>query len=176
MATLFLLVGLPAAGKTTVAKQLAVAHGALRLTPDEWMIPLFGESEAGGKRDVLEGRMISVALQLLRLGTSVVLDFGCWARDERAALRWLAERAGATFQLAYLPVDRITQLERIERRWKEAPHSTFPITVNDLDRWRGQFEAPDCEELAGAHSDAPTGHWDDWLSWAEDRWPSLSAG
>lgn len=68
MATLFLLVGLPAAGKSTVAKQLVVAHGALRLTPDEWMIPLFGESGAGGKRDVLEGRMISVALQLLTLG------------------------------------------------------------------------------------------------------------
>jgi hypothetical protein len=44
------------------------------------MIPLFGEPEAGGKRDVLEGRLISVALQALRLGTSVVLDFGFWGR------------------------------------------------------------------------------------------------
>ncbi|MFL6043878.1 MAG: AAA family ATPase [Propionibacteriaceae bacterium] len=38
------MVGLPAAGKTTRAKELAVAHQALRLTPDHWMIPLFGDS------------------------------------------------------------------------------------------------------------------------------------
>ncbi|GAB1693509.1 hypothetical protein [Krasilnikovia sp. M28-CT-15] len=40
------------------------------------MIPLFGESEADGRRDVLEGRLIWVALEALRVGTSVVLDFG----------------------------------------------------------------------------------------------------
>jgi hypothetical protein len=33
---------------------LAVEHNALRLTPDEWMIPLFGEPEGDGKRDVLK--------------------------------------------------------------------------------------------------------------------------
>src|ERR1700685_3118076 len=88
-ATMLLMVGLPGAGKTTRAKALAAAHRALRLTPDEWMIPLFGDSMADGKRFVLEGRLISVALQALRLGTSVVLDYGLWGRDERSALRWL---------------------------------------------------------------------------------------
>ena len=52
-ATMLLMVGLPGAGKTTRAKELAAAHRALRLTPDEWMIPLFGESNPDGKRDVL---------------------------------------------------------------------------------------------------------------------------
>src|SRR5262249_7845382 len=69
VATLFLIVGLPGAGKTTRAKELAAKHRALRLTPDEWMIPLFGDSMADGKRFTLEGRLISVALQVLRLGT-----------------------------------------------------------------------------------------------------------
>ena len=68
VATLFLIVGLPGAGKTTRAKELAAKHRALRLTPDEWMIPLFGDSMADGKRFVLVGRLISVALQVLRLG------------------------------------------------------------------------------------------------------------
>jgi predicted kinase len=96
VATLFLIVGLPGAGKTTRAKELAAKHHALRLTPDEWMIPLFGDSMADGRRFVLEGRLISVALQVLRLGTSVVLDFGLWGRDERSALRWLARSAATT--------------------------------------------------------------------------------
>ena len=88
------MVGLPGAGKTTRARKLAAEHRALRLSPDAWMIPLFGESEADGKRDVLEGRLIWVALQALRLGTSVVLNFGFWARDERSALRWPARSDG----------------------------------------------------------------------------------
>ena len=67
VAILFLMVGLPGAGKTTRANELAATHRALRLTPDHWMIPLFGDNMAGGKRFVLEGRFISVALQALRL-------------------------------------------------------------------------------------------------------------
>ena len=55
--TLVLVVGLPAAGKTTRAAELAAALKALRLTPDHWMIPLFGDSMADGKRFVLEGRL-----------------------------------------------------------------------------------------------------------------------
>jgi predicted kinase len=92
---MFLIVGLPGAGKTTLATRLAVEHHALRLTPDAWMIPLFGESDASGKRDVLEGRLIWLALEAFKLNTSVVLDFGFWGRDERSSLRWLAGSVGA---------------------------------------------------------------------------------
>ena len=46
--TLFLTVGLPGAGKTTRARDLAATHRILRLTPDDWMAPLFGDSHAHG--------------------------------------------------------------------------------------------------------------------------------
>ena len=95
------------------------------------MIPLFGDSLAGGKRFVLEGRLISVALQALRLGTSVVLDFGLWGRDERSALRWLALSAGAACQVVYLPVDKDVQLARIAHRQATVPHQTFPMSEAD---------------------------------------------
>jgi predicted kinase len=95
MAKVFLVVGLPGSGKSTHARRLAIEHHALRLTPDDWMIPLFGEPEGEGKRDVLEGRFITLALQLVRLGTNMVLDFGFWSREERLSLRWLFERVGA---------------------------------------------------------------------------------
>jgi predicted kinase len=42
MPTLHLMVGLPCAGKTTLARQLEQEYVALRLTPDEWHMPLFG--------------------------------------------------------------------------------------------------------------------------------------
>src|SRR5215217_6349763 len=64
------------------------------------MIPLFDEPAGEGKRDVLEGRLISLAVRLVRLGTNVVLDFGCWSMDEQSSLRWLFEREGAEIELA----------------------------------------------------------------------------
>ena len=60
--------------------------------------------------------LIWTALEALRHGTSVVLDFGFWARDERSALRWLAGQAGATCHVVYLPIGRTAQLARIARR------------------------------------------------------------
>jgi len=172
--TLLLMVGLPGAGKTTRAKELAAAHRALRLTPDEWMIALFDGIQPEGKRDVLEGRLITIALQALRLGTSVVLDFGLWSRDERSALRWLARAAGASCQVVYLPVARDVQRARIAHRQATAPDQTFPMTEADLDRWRGQFQVPDAAELDGGTIPGPPARWRSWPEWAADRWPSLA--
>lgn len=170
---LFLTVGLPGAGKTTRARQLAREHRALRLTPDEWMIPLFGESQPDGKRDVLEGRLLWLALEALRLGTNVVLDFGCWSRDERSAIRWLVASEGASCHLVYVPVDPETQRARVAHRRSTTPGQTFPMSEADLVRWRTMFEVPDAAELEGHQVGDPPPGWPGWRDWAADRWPSF---
>lgn len=157
-AILMLMVGLPGAGKTTRAKELARTHRAIRLTPDHWMIPLFGDSMADGLRFVMEGRLISVALQSLRLGTSVVLDFGLWGRDERSALRWLARTNGAGCQVIYLPIAKDVQLARIAQRQATEPRETFLMSETEIDQWRDQFQVPDTAELDGGEiPQAPPG-------------------
>jgi predicted kinase len=169
---LYLTVGLPATGKTTLARQLADALGILRLTPDEWMAPLFNDSDANGRRDILEGRMIWVAHEVLRRA-SVVLDFGCWSPEERYAIRAIAESAGARFDLRYVSLDEATRRARATDRWKSAPETTFPMTEADHDRFLEACEPPSTAELSYAPIPDPPSGFENWFAWASHRWPTL---
>ncbi|WP_446219328.1 AAA family ATPase [Micromonospora sp. IBHARD004] len=171
---LFLIVGLPGAGKTRLAHQLAAEYRALRLTPDEWMIPLFGEPEGDGRRDVLEGRLLWLALEAATLGTSVVLDFGFWSRDERTAVRAIASEHGVAARVNYLPIDRETQIARIAERLNRAPETTFPMTAADLEAFASTFEVPTLDELNDGPLDGPP-IGGSWRAWAAVRWPSFRA-
>jgi predicted kinase len=175
--TLFLMVGLPGSGKTVRARELAAQHGALRITADDWALAVLGQDdrhqEPGGKRWLLEGRLVALAVDALRLGLSVVLDFGLWSRDERSALRWTAASVGAACEIVYLPVEREVQWSRIRDRWEHTPERTFPMSEAELDPWREQFEAPDPDELSGSFlPSAPPGD-QSWSDWAQRQWPSL---
>jgi predicted kinase len=168
-----LIVGLPGAGKTVRARALAAERGALLMTPDAWMISLFGQSQPDGKRDALEGRLIGLAIEALRLRVGVVLDFGLWSREERCALRWIAASVGAACEIIYLPVNRELQLSRIQDRWERTPEQTFPMTEADLDAWRSRFDAPGADELSNGSLPAPPPGDESWFDWAARRWPSL---
>ncbi len=74
--TLFLTVGLPGTGKTTVARQIEVESGAMRLTKDEWVKALYGEENPSTASAVIEGRLIQIGMRALELGINVVIDFG----------------------------------------------------------------------------------------------------
>lgn len=172
VASLFVMIGLPGAGKTARARQLAVEHGALRLSPDEWLVPLFGGSDPVRERDIVEGRFIWVARQLLRSGQSVILDFGVWSRSERDALRAVADECGANCHLVYLEVDDAEQRRRIAARWMHAPESTYPVTDAELAGWRADFDVPDADELSGRSPGEPPEGYSSWSAWTAWRWPT----
>lgn len=176
--TLFLMVGLPGSGKTFRARELAGERGALRLTPDEWALSIFGQQdrhqEPGGMRWLLEGRLIALAIDALRLRVSVVLDFGLWSREERSALRWMAASVGASCEIVYLPVEREVQWDRIQHRWKHTPERAFPMAEAELDLWRAQFQVPDADELSGSSLPSPPPGAISWFDWAQQFWPSLA--
>jgi predicted kinase len=165
------MVGLPAVGKTVRAKEIEVSVGALRLTPDEWMLPLFGELE-DERRDVIEGRFIWLAVRALRLGTNVILDFGVWSRAERSGLRHLAHEAAAHFELVYVEVDGGTQKRQRDLRESESPQTTVPLSDDVLATYRARFEVPRDDELAGTADDAPPGGFATWSAWVSERWPT----
>ncbi|MDY7089589.1 MAG: AAA family ATPase [Actinomycetota bacterium] len=121
---------------------------------------------------MLEGRLIWLALSALRLGTSVVLDFGLWSREERHALRWLARSVGAASRIVYLPIDRTTQLARIADRQAATPEQTFPMTPADTSHCWQIFQPPGVTELQGHELPEPPVGAPSWQAWAAERWPS----
>ena len=164
--------GLRGSGKTIKAKQLEVDVPALRLTLDEWMIPLFGRN-VQAERDALEGRLIWIALRALQLQTNGILDFGFRSKDERASLRWIARQIGAKSQVIYLPIDPETQRKRVHNRFADTPDQIWSMSEEELTKWRAFCHEPDDAELQGTMlEDAPCGYASR-SAWAASRWPSL---
>jgi len=168
--TLYVTVGLPGAGKTTRARQLEIEKQAIRLTPDEWMIPLFGAPGVGGPRDILEGRFIWLAVQAVQRGTNAILDFGVWARDERSALKYVASRSGVNCQLIYFPIDPDEQHRRLAAR--NTPDLTFFMNEADLAGYREFFQVPSDDELTSTAPGPPPASYSTWEDWIRERWPT----
>jgi predicted kinase len=168
--TMYVMVGLPASGKTTRARELEAEQQALRLTPDEWMI-----RSPGTRRSTARGTSWRAGssgwLQAIRAGAFVVLDFGLWGRDERSALRWLASWAATDCDLVYLPVDPVEQERRVTARLATGLGSTFELGPQDLHGYRALSQEPTEDELSSAAvGPPPTGH-PTWTSWVAERWP-----
>ena len=93
----FSALGLPGAGKTTLARRLEQERPALRLTADEWLHQLHpglsGDEPDGDEwRAAVERVQWSVALRTLQLGCQVVLDWGWVTR-----LQWECPPRGSGF-------------------------------------------------------------------------------
>jgi predicted kinase len=147
-ARLILTCGLPGAGKTTLATRLAADRSAVRLTKDEWLWALGSTPWDEQTRERVEHELGRLAHEILRLGLSVVLDFGLWARIERDEKRSMARGLGIGVELHYLdvPIDELWR--RIVARNSEPPWDSSPIRRADFDGWRRAFQAPDAAELA----------------------------
>jgi predicted kinase len=171
--TIYLIVGLPGAGKTMRAKELEASESALRLTPDEWQIAIFGGENPPDKRDLVEGKLVQLGMRAAQLGINVVFDFGLWGKDERSALRWIASTLGVRSQVVYLPIDHEEQRRRVTNRFENTPQQTFHMSDVELEQWRAQFQAPDEDELRGTEIPLVPSEHATWSQWASERWPSL---
>ena len=147
-ARLILTCGLPGAGKTVLATKLAAERNAVRLTKDDWLWALGSSPWDTSTGDMVEQQLWGLAQDLLRLGLSVVLDFGLWARAERDEMRAVARDLGVGVELHYLDAPIEDLWRRIEARNAEPPWVAVPIRRADLDEWAAIFQAPDAVELA----------------------------
>lgn len=151
MATLHLMVGLPCSGKTTLARKLEYERSALRLTPDEWQLRLFGqdaeEPEHDTRHGLIEALLWEVASRALVLGTNVILDFGFWVREEREDYRLRAKQLGASSEVHFLDTPGDELLQRLVRRNSQPGSMAFYISEEMMKPWIAFFQKPTTDEL-----------------------------
>jgi predicted kinase len=142
--TLYLICGLPGAGKTTLARQIERDRRALRLTPDEWIVQLFGtamtQAELDSHRDPVERLQWEVASRALSAGVNVILDWGFWSRREREDFRSRAAAVGAQTEVHVLDVPRPVLSQRLAARNANVQPGTFHVSEAQLDEWEKWWE------------------------------------
>ncbi len=151
VATLYLMVGLPCSGKTTLAQKLEREQSALRLTPDEWHVRLFGqdaeEPEHDARHNLIMDMLWNIASRALELGTNVILDFGFWAREEREDYRLRAKQLGASSEVHFLDVSEEELLRRLAIRNSQPSQASFYISEEMMKPWIVFFQRPTPDEL-----------------------------
>ena len=141
---LIIICGLPGSGKTTLAKGLETKLNAVRFCPDEWMSALSIDIYDEVRREKIEKLQWELGRQMLKLGATIIIEWGTWGRSERDELRLGARAIGAAVELHYLAVPADLLFERIQNRGMENP----PIERSALLQWFKIFQAPTEEEMA----------------------------
>jgi predicted kinase len=140
-----LLCGLPGSGKTTLARELEDAYGAVWLNPDEWEAALDVDPFDEGFQARLEAAFWELTQRLLALGTSVLLDWGFWARSERDEKREAARTLGVAVELRFLDAPFDELMSRVAARHTEGG---IAITRRHMERYQDIFQPPTDDELA----------------------------
>src|SRR3954468_15248789 len=144
---LVLICGLPASGKSTLARRLAPKIDALRVDKDGWSTQLGADLWDEEFRVRLERQLWVLSQDLLARGQSVILEWGHWARVERDEKRLGARALGVGVELHYLHPPLEELIERAERRNASGEWTASPITRAHFEEWAAIFQPPDEEEM-----------------------------
>ncbi|VVN57700.1 hypothetical protein PS685_02584 [Pseudomonas fluorescens] len=149
-ATLHLMCGKIASGKSTLARTLAVEHSAILLSEDKWLSSLYpgainSVTDYAAYSLRIRGVLGPLVIDLLESGVDVVLDFPANTIAGREWLLGLAETARVPHCLHYLAVDDDICRARLHVRNQLAEHD-FAASDAEFDLITTYFRSPDADE------------------------------
>jgi predicted kinase len=149
--TLYFLCGKMAAGKSTLARELARRTAAILLVQDEWLdhlypgdivdVPAFAKFSAR-----LRAALADHICTLLSRGTSVVLDFPGNTRTQRAWFRELFERTNAGHELHFIDVPDALCKTQLKERSRHLAEGAAWTTDAEFDAITKFFQPPTADE------------------------------
>jgi predicted kinase len=147
--TLYVLTGLPGAGKSTHAAALVAETGARHVAMDDAVFAAGLSLVDYDARFALQPSVEASIPPLLMAGESVIAEFGSWSRAERDRLRALADGTGARTELHFVDAPLEVCRERILARGGLGAEG---LAGEILESSRKHFERPNDDE--GAAYDA----------------------
>jgi predicted kinase len=150
-ATLIFLCGKMAAGKTTLARELAEHRNALLLVQDEFLEHLFPGEITDMPGFVERSSRLRHALTphicgVLSKGISVVLDFPGNTRAQRAWFRELFERAHVEHELHFIDASDLVCKRQLRERSRHLPPGTPWTTDAEFETVTVYFQPPSADE------------------------------
>lgn len=159
-ATLHMICGKIAAGKSTLAAELASRPTTILISEDAWLACLYKDEQKTIEDYVRNSRRLSAVMgdhivALLQAGLSVVLDFPANTPASRQWMRNLFERAGVRHQLHFLDVPDDVCKIRLRARNAAGTHA-FNATDAEFDLFTSYFVPPSADEGFDIETYRPT--------------------
>jgi predicted kinase len=143
--------GKMAAGKSTLARELAARENAVLFVQDALLEALFPEQIATIPDFVKYSSRLKVAVaplitSLLEKGVSVVLDFPGNTKTQRAWFRGLFDSANAAHELHFIDAADDLCKRQLKERSKHLPPATAWTTDAEFDAITAYFDPPSGDE------------------------------
>jgi len=140
------------AGKSTKSKSVATERNAVLISEDEWLAKLYPDQITSFddyiKFSGLLRPLIKVHVQnILRTGTSVVMDFPANTKRQRKWFNSLSIEVESKAELIYLKVNNALCLKQIAQRSIEQPSRAEFDTEEMFHHVTQYFEEPDTSEV-----------------------------
>ncbi|MEM7599035.1 MAG: ATP-binding protein [Pseudomonadota bacterium] len=147
---LHMICGKIAAGKSTLATQLAQEEGTVLIVLDDWLGALFADQMLSGADFLRVSERLGQVMDphiiaLLKAGVSVVLDYPANTVAQRARMRALFEAASVAHQLHVLDVPDEECLARLRARNAQGDHP-FAVSEAQFHRFAEHFVLPTVAE------------------------------
>lgn len=149
--TMHFFCGKMAAGKSTLARELAGRDNAVLLVEDEWLAVLYPEEIQDIPAYVRYAARLKRVLQahietLLARGVSVVLDFPANTVEQRKWFRQLIAATGAAHVLHFIDVPDAVCKRQLQQRSAGLPPGAAFTSEAEFDAVTRYFQAPEAEE------------------------------
>jgi predicted kinase len=145
--TLYLLMGLPGSGKTTLGKHLQKITKAVRLSSDDYRLLIFPEPTFSQKEhDNLYGLIDHNVEHLLGAGLSVIYDANLNRRVHRDEKYAIAKKFDAEVKLFWLKTDDVLSKERRMEQQDERLIPDGETSERMFDRIADILEQPELDE------------------------------
>ncbi|MBE5767945.1 MAG: ATP-binding protein [Clostridiales bacterium] len=153
MTRVIMICGKIASGKSVYAEKLCAQENAVMLSVDELVLSVLG-NDLGDRHDEITDRiqdyLFRKSAEIVKAGANVLLDWGFWTRERRAAARAFYRAHGIACEFHYIDVPEGVWRRNIAIRNQavlDGKSDAYFVDDGLMKKLESLFESPSREEI-----------------------------